>query len=302
MDGKSLLYDLRQILNEGSDSDWLDSRSSYTYLHLAAVEFVDRTESLRATQSITTVADQTGYTLNADFMRLYLRDQEHEYYIKYNDGSSNTFLKFEDYQKIILDDQTTSVSTPERFSIIDDSTLDSQVTGTATSTAASSGGQAILTDTAADFSDVSAGDVVHNTTDGSDGFVLSKTSSTVLVVALFGGTANDWTSSDAYVIQPQGRLKLVLDAPPSTAGHTVTVEYVQRPPIVASDYGAYRIQSHYQQALVQYAVFLYKYRDREANFGDSLFVFFDREVRRSASSLNKALGRQGFRVNWKKRR
>lgn len=301
MDGKSLLYDLRQTLNEDSGSDFLDNRTSYSYLHDAAIEFVDRTESLRSTQSITTVADQVGYTLNADFMRLYLRDNEHEFFIKYNDGSANNFLKFKDYQDIILGDQTTSVAIPDFFTITDDPTLDSQVAGTATSAGAKTAGQATLNDTAADFADVSAGDIVHNTTDGSDGFVLSKTSSTVLVTALFGGTADDWDSSDAYVIQPQGRFRIVLDPPPSTAAHTITVEYVQEPPIVASDYGAYRFASRFSDPLVKYAAFLYKYRDREADFGNAWFQVFDRAVRMIGHSLNKTLGRQGFTVNMKKR-
>ena len=55
------------------------------------------------------------------------------------------------------------------------------VTGTRTTTSAGAavGGASTLTDTGGDFSDVSPGDIVHNTTDGSDGIVLSKTSSTV---------------------------------------------------------------------------------------------------------------------------
>ena len=302
MDGKELLYKLRLLLSEDASSGFLDDKTSYSFLHEAAVEFVSRTEAIRSTQAITTVADQVGYTLNADFMRLYLRDEQNRLFLKYNDGTTNTFLKFVDYQDIILDDQTASSVIPDRFSIVDDPTLDARITGTATSVGASVGGESTLTDTAVSFADVSAGDIVHNTTDVSDGFVLSKTSSTALVTSLFGGTGNDWTSSDAYTIQPQGRLRIILDPPPSTAGHTVTVEYVQRPPIVASDFGVYRFASNFADPLVKFAAFLYRYRDREPDNGDSFFRIFDRAARMNGFALNRSLGRTGFSVSLKKRR
>ena len=191
---------------------------------------------------------------------------------------------------------------PDHFTIIDDPVLDNQVTGTATGDGAASGGQCILTDTAADFSDVSAGDIVHNTTDGSDGVVLSKTSTTVLVTALFNGTADDWTSSDAYVIQPQGKLQLILDPPPSTGGHTLTVHYIQQPAPVYSDYGTFRFQSQYMDAIIKYAAFQYKYRDREPNYGDVYYMHWDRQVRMANHNLNRTLKRNKLTVNMKARR
>lgn len=302
MDGKTLLYKLRQLLNEDSDSGFLDKRTSYDYLWEAAIEFVNRTACLKSTQSISTVVDQTGYTLNADFLSMYLKNDSNNLYIKYNNGSTDSFVTWKDYEDIIYGNNTSSQSVAGGFSIIDDSTLDSQVTGSATSAGALSGGQATLTDTAADFSDVSPGDIVHNTTDGSDGIVLSKTSSTVLVTALFGGTDNDWAVSDAYIIQPQGRLKLVLDGPPSTADHTITVYYTQRPAPVYSDYGVYRFPSQYSDAIVKYAAFLYKFKDREPNFGHTWYGIFDRQVRMATSALNKSFVRRGFTVNLKARR
>ena len=297
MPGKTYNYKLRQLLNEDADSAFLDTRTSYDYLWEAAIEFNARTNFLKSTQEITTVADKTGYALNADFMKLYLKDSNNEFYIKYNDGSNNTFLNWKEYEDIVYSDNTTSQSIPDYFSIIDDQSLDSQVTGTATSAGALSGGQAILTDTSADFSDVSAGDIVHNTTDGSDGIVLSKTSSTVLVTALFGGSVDEWTVSDSYVIQPQGRLQLILDPPPSTDGHTIIVYYVQRPTPIYSDYGTYRFPSQYMDGLVKYAAFLYKFRDREPNFGNAWYKIFDRQVRMAADSVNKSLLRRDFKMN-----
>lgn len=265
------------------------------------MEFVRRTQSLKNEQTITTVADQASYTLNADFLQMYLMDQDNELYIKYNDGTSDFFLKFKEYQDIIYENQTSSIPIPDHFTIIDDSVTDTQLSSTTTSAGASSAGESTLTDSSADFSDVSPGDIAHNTTDGSDGIVLSKTSSTALVTALFGGTDADWTSGDSYVIQPQARLKIVLAAPPSTSSHTITVYYIERPAPVYSDYGIYRIQSQYLQAIVFYAAWLYKYRDEEPNVGDRLFQYFDSEVRKASVTLNAALNRKGYSVGWKKR-
>ncbi len=267
----------------------------------AAIELNTRINHIKNSQSITTVADQTDYTLNADFIRLYRVNRLDRHFIKYNDGTSNYWPTEKDEDSVILADNTTSQSIPDNFYITDDKTLDSLVTGTATSSGALSAGKTTLTDTAGDFTDVSAGDNIHNTTDGSMGIVISKTSSTVLVTALFGGTDNDWDSSDAYVIQPQGRYKIVLDPPPSQASHTVTVFYTQKPVPVYSDYDHLRFPIEYDRAMLSYAAWLYKYRDREPNFGDSFFVAFDNIVRRSAYNTNRAQGRNRVNVDFKRR-
>lgn len=301
MDGKELLYRLRQLLNEDSSSSFLDDKTTYSYLWDAAIEFATRSEALKSTQTITTVSGTSSYALNADFVRLYLKDGSGNYFIKYTNGTTDTFITFRSYENIIYDNLTTSVTTPQRFSIIDKPNLYSQVTGTATSTGASSGGQSVLTDTAANFSNVSAGDVIHNTTDGCDGYVLSKTSSTVLVTALFGGSGNDWAISDAYVIQPQGRLQIVLQQPPSASSDTITVEYVQRPDPIFSSYGVYRFMPQYSDAIVKYAAWMYKYRDREPDFGDAFYKNFERVSRMNQYNMNQSLRRVGMSVNLNKR-
>jgi hypothetical protein len=302
MDGKELLYQLRQLLNEASDSGYLDTKTSYHYLNEAAHEVIRRTRFLKASQTITTVAEQSAYDLSADFMQLYLRNDENEEFVTINDGSTNHFAYWKDYDDIVYSDNTTSVTLPGFFTILNNATLATRISSTTTSAGAASGGECTLTDTAADFTDVSAGDIVHNTTDGSDGIVLSKTSSTVLVAALFGGTNNDWTSGDSYIIQPQGRLQVVFDPPFSTAGYTITVRYIQRPAPVYSDYGIFKIPSQYMNALVKYAVWLYKYRDSEPNFGDSFYLYFDRQVRAIADTINHSLNRKGVKVNFRARK
>lgn len=299
MDGSTLLRRLRQLLGEDSDSGWLDNFTSYDFLYDAAIEFVDRTGCLHAEQEITTVAEQTDYDLEPDFLRLYMKNSSGNYYIKYNDGTNNFFPTWKDYEDMFYEDNTTSVTLPSKFTIID-TDLPDQVTGTTTSAGASSGGECTLTDTAADFSDVEAGAIVHNTTDSSSGVVLSKTSTTALVTSLFGGTDNDWTSGDAYVIQPNARFKLILDPPPSTASHTVTVPYVQRPVPVYSNYGVYRFTN--PMVIVKYAAFLYKYRDKEPNFGDALYKFWQLETGKKAYSLNRGQRPTGFTINLKGRK
>lgn len=301
MDGKEALFRLRNLLNEDSGSGFLDDRLSYTYLYEAAIEFAELTNSIRGEQTITTVAEQASYTLDAEFIKLDLRDDENKHYLKFSDGSTTSFLKEKEYEDIYYSNTTTSVALPSSFTILSQ-TLSDRVTGTATATGASSGGECTLTDTAADFNDVEAGDIVHNTTDGSDGVVLSKTSTTALVTALFDGTADDWGIGDAYVIQPQGRLKILLDPPPSASGSTITVPYIKKPLPVYSLYGTYPVQPQYVDAFCKYAAFLYKYRDREPNYGDAWWRTWNLKIRTSKYQTDRKFLRNNIRVNMKRRR
>ncbi len=304
MDGKELKYKVQLLLGEEYDSDFLDEKTVYDVLNEAALIITRTTNAISASQSITTVADQTDYTLDADFLKLYLRDSNMNLFIRYSDGTSTYFLPIKDYAKIVYNNNSSSVTIPDIIAITDDRTLDSQLTGTCTSagTLSSTSKEATLTDGTADFSDVSAGDVVHNTTDSSSGIVLSKTSSTVLVTAMFpddpsASTDQDWDSSDAYVIQPQGRLKIVLDPPPSTSGHTITVDYIAKPSPVYANYRTFRFQPHLNNATVKYAAWLLKYMDREPNFGDKWYVVAENEMRRAKHGLDNAFNRKGVPLN-----
>lgn len=298
MDGSALLYAVRQTLNEISGSAFLDDRTTYEYLWKGAIEFVERTACLTTTQSITTVADQAAYTLDADYLNLYLKNRDDNYYIKYNDGSATTFPTYKSKHDIIYANSTGSVSVPYNFYIEDDTTVIARITSTTTAAGtAGSGGQTLLTDSTAPFANVSPGDVVNNITTSAVGYVLSKTSSSVLVTALFGGSNSNYASGDSYVIQPQQRMRIVIDPPPSTASHTITVYYVQRPAPVFSSYGVYRFPSQDLQAIIFYAVWLYKYRDKDPNFGDRYFKFFEDQLKKKSVQLNQGFLRQGFKVN-----
>jgi hypothetical protein len=302
MDGKSLTNGVYALINESvSTSTFIDSKTSYDYIYEAVLEFCRRTRALTATQSITTVADQAEYDLNPDFLSFYLRNNDNRYVVKYNDGTNDYFLTFRDYEAVTYANNTVSVPYPSNFSITDKSTLTSRITGSVTSNGALSNGECTCTNSAAPFANVKVGDDIHNTTDGSDGVVIAVTSTSALVTALFGGTDNDWDTSDAYVIVPQGRKQLVLDPAPSISGHTVTVLYTQKPDPVYSPYRTYRFDRQYEPAIIKYAAWLYKYKDSEPNFGDAFYKFFDLQCRTAAKTEHKSSNKPSMRVNMMKR-
>ena len=296
-----MLTQMRMLLDEDSDSGFLDTFLSYQFLNEAATDFVNRTKYLKTTQDITTVADQAQYDLNGNFMELYIKDQSERYVIKYNDGSATTMIPQEDYEDVFI--AQSDSGTPGKFSIISDASQRSQLTGAATVDGDASGGQCTLTDTdTSQFASVEAGDSIHNTTDGSNGVVLSVTSTSAIVVALFGGTDNEWDQDDAYVLQPQNNYQLVLDPAPDTASETVTVPYIRRPAPVYSDYGMFNIPSQFHPAIVKYAAWLYKYVDREQGFGDKWYVLYDQQAKLFSSQIRKNYKRPRLSVNLRARR
>jgi hypothetical protein len=303
MDGTTLLRQLRQILSETSDSTWLDTKSSYDYLYDAVCTTSKRVRIPVTTQSITTVASQTPYYLNGDFLDLYLTDDSNKKFIKYYDGASYHWIYQESYDSIILGNQTAVVSIPSSFAIIPAPQIVAY-TGTVTSSGALANGECTLTDSGATFTNAFVGDIVHNTTDLSNGIVVSKTSNTALVTALFDGTENDWdfiSTGDGYRVHPQQRFYLVLDPPPKTAGHVMTVYYVQKPTPVYSNFRRYNFPDDWSPFIVSYAAWKYKYRDREPQFGDTLYRAWDTGVRMAARTLNAGTERRGFGVNFIKR-
>jgi hypothetical protein len=304
MDGYSLTYELAKILRESTTTSLIwDDRTSYDYLYEAACELTRRTNSLTSTQTITTVASTSEYLLNADYLCLYLRNKEDEnqFYIKYNDGTNDWFINWRDYSAIIHGNLTSTQAIPDSFTVTDYQTMTAPITGTATSSGASSNGECTLTDSTAPFTNASVGDEVHNTTDGSHGIVISKTSTSALVTCMFGGTNNEWTSADAYLVVPQGRMILKLNPPPSTSGHTITFYYLQRPTPVYSPYKNYRFNSSFKPALVCYAAWKYKYRDDTPNYGDAWYKYFEMECRKANQTMNRAAVRETWGVTFKKR-
>jgi len=303
MDGKRLRRMLRSMLNEESGSNYLDSFTTYDILNQAASKLNERIEHITTEQTISTVADQANYTLDADFVRLTREDNLGRPLIRYSDGVTlyNIPHVDDDVRWKNATFTTTSVAIPDSFAVVYDDSEDSQNSGTATSTATSVAGKATLTATGADFSDVEAGDTIHNTTDGSMGVVISKTSSTVLLTALFDGTLNYWTSTDAYVIQPQAKYRIQLTPPPSNGSETLTVPYLKRPKPVYSDYDAFQFPIEFQDALLFYAVGFYKYRNQMHDEGNTWFAHADQNVKRYIKVSNKTQNKRRAIVNFKKK-
>lgn len=301
MDGHSLLYRLRTMLAESSTSDYMEDRASYEYLWESATTFVRETGCMTATKSITTVDGTSAYDLGTDFLMLYLLNDFNEKYVKLYDGSSYYFITEKDYDAVIYANITDETAIPSNFTIRDKQTAEARITSTATATASSSNGEALLTDAASSFSSVEVGDAVHNITDGSHGYVVATSSATSVYVALFDGTANDWTSGDSYILIPQNRKQLIVTPPSSTSGYTITVEYIQRPVPVFSPYRSYRIPEMYTGAIVMYAAWLYKYRDSQPNFGDPWYQHWEREVRRAKGTERRVKNKYSVKVNFTKR-
>jgi hypothetical protein len=304
MGGESLTYKLRNLLQEVYGSSFLDDRTSYDYIYEAVKEFARRTRTITATQTITTVASTSAYDVNPDFLDLYFRNSFNELVIKYVQASGGTYWPiYRDYDRMTQDGSysTASAPVPTTFSIIDKADTETRLTGTATSTGTLTNGETVLYDTSASFTSKLVGSDVHNTTDGSSGVVIGYTSSTEIICVLFGGTDNTFTSADAYIIIPKQLKSLVVSPANSVAGDTITLYYIQSPQPVYSPYRNYRIDSQYDMSIVMYAAWLYKYRDRDPNFGDSWYKHWELTCRRAIGDSNKMQSKTNFRVNFMKR-
>lgn len=313
MDGREMIYNFREILGEPIGSGWLDTKSAYYFIDKGGIKVAELIGLRHAEQSITTIADQQRYNLDAKYLGLHLRDNSSgDYFIKYNDGTSDHFLPFKSFSQVIHDNLTSSVSVPYSFSVNDKLSQFSRITGTATSAGAvnSQTNESTLTDTAATYvtSGVQPRDIVHNTTSGSiySGYVLEVSSETALITAMFddsdGTTTRGWASSDTYAIQPQPRKQLVLDPPPSTASHTITMYQIVKPDPVFSDFRIFGFPEQYVMAAIYFACSIYKRRDSDFKKANDFFTLADNELRhiKSSSQTQYHKGRT-MRVNMKRR-
>lgn len=307
-DGREMTRRLRQDLRESDNSAFISEYLSYRYINEAANSYVMRTNSYRTTQDITTIANQANYTLAADHLSIYTQESG-DRFIKYNNGSTNSFPEFEEDEDIVHKSTSASASIPGEFSVVPHPTLGSLITGTTTSVGAVSNGECTLTDSGASFSTtVSVGDMVHNETDadsngnGSYGVVLEVVSGTALLVALFGGSDADWSNGDSYVIVPQGRLRLILEPPPLTVGHTVTVYYNARPIPVFSPFRTFNIQSQFIPEILRDAKALYELRAGDYQKGGADKQFAQLGTLSANMNYSKAFSRKGYKVNLRRRR
>lgn len=127
--------------------------------------------------------------------------------------------------------------------------------------------------------------------------VISCTTSKVYVVENRSGTFTDGEIiSDGTYTADCGT-----GYPTFSGTQTVTVNFLQRPDPVYSDYGSYRFAAGYEEALIKYACWLYKYRDLTPDMADKFYTFYDMQLRKAKNVHNKATGKKDFKVNFLKR-
>lgn len=289
MDGKKLTKLFLDYVDEESVSDlYAGSREIYEYLDQACGMFCHECGILHAEIVITTVASQQKYDLPPDYIRPYIQDRRQRFVGKYYDGDNYSWPQLTSYEKIYRANLTDEKTRPGRFAIIDKMTKEDLIQGTVDSDGAVSGGQCTLHDASMLFlttDRVYPRDIIHNTTDGSDGYVLSVTDATHLVVALFDGTDNDWTSGDSYIIQPAAEQQVVLDAPSENSGHTITLPYVCMPSPVFSDYGFWRIPPRVCRAIAAGAAAIFQLPKREFKESAQIGGLFASEIKRMRNDI-----------------
>lgn len=302
MNGYDLLRKLYRCLGEESTSAFLASDFSYDLLYDAVCTFLSRTGAYTSSQTITSVDGTRTYNLDPEFNGLYMQSpNDNRFFITYTTSAGDkSNIYYKDYESLYYNDNDYEVDIPSNFAIIDASVI-SNITGSATATgslSATGSGTSVLTDSAADFSTVSEGDEIINYTDDSHGIVTAV--STTLTVAMLGGTNNFFTSADVYCIIPQQRMAVYLDPEPDVSGDTFVVPYLAKPIKVYSAYQTYPILDIYSQPIVEYAAFMYKYKDREPVFGDKWYQHFDVVCREASNSYRRINNKTTFKVNMKK--
>lgn len=295
MDGRTLSRGLARILNEDPDtSGFMHQRTSFDLLFQAMCEYIIRTQTSHSSQTITTVSGTSDYLLNADYLGLYMKDANDFYVVDFTTAAGNkSVIRYKDESEK-FGQTPMNQATPGGFYVTDYRTAMSKVAVTIGAT----GSDFKAAGTGAGFlAGASVGDTIHNTTTGAYGVVTKVTSDVLLECGMFDGSSA--IAGSGYVI-PQGRFQLSLDNPSQNDGDTITLPYIRRPAPVYTYYDSYRLSPQDTTPLVYYAAFLYKYRDREPNYGDKWFMVWDRHVRLSGRQQNKAVGRTGFKVSFKR--
>lgn len=291
MDGKKLTRLFLDAVGEEEALDqYADHRRIYESLDWSAALFIRETGVLHTSVEITTVVDQQEYDIPPDYIRTYMKNRKGRYFAKYYDGSNYFWPVLTSHEKIYKSNYTDSRENPNRFAIVDKADKSELITSTATAAGAAANGECTLTDTTKDFTDtdlVYPRDIIHNSTDGSDGYVLEVLSATQLKVALFDGTDNDITLGDSYRIQPAAQYALVLEAPSSTAGHVLTLPYVCMPSPVFSELMWWRLNPRSCRAIAWGAAAMFKQPERQYQDAAQLGGTFAAEVSRMKHEIAK---------------
>jgi len=300
MEGFTLKRKLAELLQETTGSTFMNDRTTYDYLYAAINDFNFRTHYSTGTQTISIIPGTASYNLNPDYVAPHLTDDYNRPFFKWTYNGSDSFVYPMDYDTQILSDSTATSPVASNYSTVDASPL-SNLSGSATIAGFTVNGESTLTDTTlSQFSTVAVGDYIHDTTDGSDGVIMAVLSSTQIATALFGGVANQWNSGDNYIIIPQQRYNIIFYPMPS-ASATATIYYVKAPAPVYSPYRVYNLPFQYDDPIVEFAAFKYKYRDQEIQFGDALYQHYELAAKKFASEMRKGIDKkQGFRCNFTK--
>lgn len=282
MDGRTMIELFADALDEADSAElFLRKKLAYEFLDQAAGNFCRDKEPLHKTVEITTVEDQQAYDLPPDFIRPYLKDRRGRLLARYYDGTNYFWPVLTEFEKIYRQNLTESRSEPGKFAIIDKEDKEDLITGTADAAGARANGLCTLQDDSMLFTTtnkVYPRDVIHNTTDGSDGYVITVTDATHLSCALFGENNADWSNSDAYVIQPAAEKQVYLDAPSESAGHTLALRYVCMPSPVYSPYGFWRLPAHVCRAIVFRAAAIYDGNEKHSKNVDRLNRLYTEEL------------------------
>lgn len=301
MDGKTMLKTLEGILNEEGCSPILDTFFSFEVLDKAASDYLRETKGIARTETLTTLLDTQEYSLPPDFLGLRIRDNQHRNVMRYYDNVNALYhwpyLKSYDYLYLANRANITgSQNTPDYFAITD-TDIEVQITGNAASGSGTLvGGECTLKGATAAFSDVHARDRVHDTTESYYGIVLEVEASNSLKVALFNdGEPVATASGNAFLIQPAAHAKIVLSDPSEVEGHTMDILYYGMQNPVYSDYRIWSFPPTACAGICKKAAFEYKYKDRQPDFGDRLYVDYLREVSQRKRDIAKTIlqGRYG---------
>jgi hypothetical protein len=306
MDGKTLAEDVRKLLLESDSSTFINDKVTYDFLYEAALHLNGELQWVTDTYNTTTVANQKDYILPVDFQELYAVDDMNRKYIYMNTGTDtvNQMVMYRDDDKMIHDVLPNQTKTyADFFNIRPDTTILQAFYYGSTATATHTAWQntSVLEDSSGYLANAQVGDTIHNTTRDTDGYVIFVTDSTHIVTALFGTGNTYWTSGDAYILKPQHRLTLHLEPYPTTSGVQIYVPYVKAPYPVYCPVHSYPFPETFRFALVKYAAWLYKYLDREPNYGDMWYKYFDENIRKFKRINNRVKERSSFRVNFNKR-
>jgi hypothetical protein len=297
MDGKKLTRLVLDALDELQvENNFASQRKIYENLEWAAMLFLRETRAFRKTMTIATVIGQQIYDLTPDFISLYMKNPQQRFFIKYSDGTNDSFPTETSYEKIYKQNVADQKTIPNRFALRVKETLGNPQVVIAEADGAKSGGQCQLESSPLNSALIKPRDIVHNLTDNSDGFVLQINTATKVTVALFDGTNDDVSSLDDLVLVPSARQQIVLDAPSAVGDHTISIPYVALPSPVFSEYSQWELEAKACRAIAWGAASLFKMPQNQFGEAQAIGGFFADEIRRYRNEMaTQALHQRRYR-------